>query len=156
MSSSDYLKLFKLVRNGDVNGLETFLSAPDVIDLNHENERTHLTPLMVACIRPSSNLEVIDLLIEKGAEVDYQTKDHYKSNSALMKAAGDGNVEAVKCLIKHGAQVDMKNENRKSALEFGCVNGNVEVVKVLLEVEGVKGLSSAFSAAGYHNHTELV
>ena len=82
-----------------------------------------------------------------------------------MKATEDGNVEAVKCLIKHGAQVDLKNENRKSALEFGCVNGNVEVVKILLEVEGVKGLSSgdiqhfvssAFSAAVNHNHTKLV
>ena len=60
----------------------------------------------------------------------------------------------------------MKNKNCRSALELGCENGNVEVVKVLLKV-GVKDLyissgdmqhfvSSAFSAAVTHNHTKLV
>ena len=122
MSSSDlYLKLFRLVRNGDVNGLETFLSAPDVIDLNHENERTHLTPLMVACIRPSSNLEVINLLIKKGAEVDYQTKDHYTlddGSSALMKAAEDGNVDRG-CQMSHKTWCSGGHEEQKLQVRFG-------------------------------------
>ena len=162
MNSSDYLKLFRLVRNGDVNGLGTFLSTSDLVDLNYENKRTHLTPLMVACNCPNSNLPVIDLLIEKGAEVDYQTNHGY---SALMKAVENGNVEAVKCLIKHGAQVDLEDNRGNSALEFGCEKGNVEVVKVLLEVEGVEGLSSgdmqhsvhsSFNTAVEHNRTKLV
>ena len=162
MNSSDYLKLFRLVRNGDVNGFHTFLSTSGIVDLNYENKKTHLTSLMVACNCPSSNLPMVKLLIEKGAEVDYQTDHGY---SALMKAAENGNVEAVKCLIKHGAQVDLGDNRGKSALEFGCEKGNVEVVKVLLEVEGVEGLSSgdmqhsvhsSFNAAVEHNHTKLV
>ena len=163
MNSSDYLKLFRLVRNDDVNGLQTFLSTSDLVDLNYENKRTHLTPLMVACNRPSSNLPMVKLLIEKGAEVDYQTDDH--GYSALMKAVENGNVEAVKCLIKHGAQVDLEDNRGNSALEFGCEKGNVEVVKVLLEVEGVESLSSgdmqhsvhsSFNTAVEHNRTKLV
>ena len=169
MSSSDYLKLYRIVKNGDVNGLQTFLTTSDQwqVDLNDENMSTHLTPLMVACTRPSSNLKMIDLLIENGAVVDYQTDD--RGYSALMKAVEVGNVEAVKCLIKHGAQVDLKdNDMGKSALEVGCKKGNVEVVKVLLEVEGVEGLSSgdmrhsishlhsAFESAVAFNRTKLV
>ena len=156
------MKVFRLVRNGDLDGLETFLSTSYLVDLNHENERTHLTPLMVACNRPNSNLEVINLLIEKGAEVDYQTDDH--GYSALMKAVEIGNVEVVKCLIKHGAQVDLKDNRGKSALEVGCEKGNIVVVEGLLKV-GAEGLSSgdvqysvhsSFNTAVEHNHTKLV
>ena len=173
MSSSDYLKLYRIVKDGDVNGLQTFLTASDQlqVNLNDENTSTHLTPLMAACTRPSSNLKMIDLLIENGAEVDYQTHTDDRGYSALMKAVEVGNVEVVKCLIKHGAQVDLKDNFRgKSALEVGCEKGNVEVVKVLvlLEVEGVQGLSSgdmqhsvshlhsAFESAVTFNHTKLV
>ena len=128
--SSSINKVFRLVRNGDLDGLKAFFSTDDAIDLNQVNQRA-LTPLMVACNRPSFNLPMIELLIEKGAEVDYQYNYGY---SALMQAlqVGKTNVEAVKCLIKHGAQVDSK------ALEVCCERGNVEVVKVLLQVEGIQ------------------
>ena len=128
--SSSLNKVFQLVRNGDLDGLKAFFSTDDTIDLNQVNQSA-LTPLMVACNRPSVSSDIIDLLIEKGAKVDYQYNYGY---SALMKAlqVGKTNVEAVKCLIKHGAQVDSK------ALEVCCEKGNVEVVKVLLQVEGIQ------------------
>ena len=120
--SSSLDKVFELVTSGNLDGLKAFFSTDDAIDLN--NQRTGLTPLMVACNR--ANLDIIELLIEKGAEVDYQY------NGALMKAVEVGKVESVKCLIKRGAQVGSK------ALEVGCKKGNVEVVKVLLQVEGIQ------------------
>ena len=133
--SSSLNKVFRLVRNGDLDGLKAFFSTDDTIDLNQVNPSTELTPLMVACNRPSVNLDIIELLIVKGAEVDYQYEGGY---SALMKAVEDGKVEIVKCLIKHGAQVDLKDNCRMSVLNVGCKKGNVKVIKALLEVEGIQ------------------
>ena len=170
--SSSLNKVFRLVRNGDLDGLKAFFSTDDAIDLNQVNPSTELTPLMVACNRPSVNLDIIELLIVKGAKVDYQYHGGY---SALMKAVEDGKVEAVKCLIKHGAQVDLEDKCGTSVLNVGCEKGNVEIVKVLLEVEGVQdelisgGMSSCclddmdysftrcpFNTAIKHKHIELV
>ena len=121
--------LFRLVRNGDLDGLKTLLSTNEEINLNAENPKTYLTPLMVACNRPSSNLEVISLLIKKGALVDYQS---VYGRSAFLLAIEQGNVEAAKCLIKHKAKVDLKNSRGESALDIGCKKGNIEVVKFLI------------------------
>ena len=128
--SSSLNKVFQPVRNGDFDGLKAFFSTDDTIDLNQVNQ-SKLTPLMVACNRPSVSLDIIELLIVKGAKVDYQYNYDY---SALMKAlqVGKIKVEAVECLIKHGAQVNSK------ALEVCCEKGNVEVVKVLLQVRGIQ------------------
>ena len=135
-----------------MDGLQKLLSTSRA-DLNSENKETHLTLLMEACNCSSSNLKkVIDLLIENGAEVDCKTNGY----SALMKAAENGKVEAVKCLIKHGALVDY------SALEVGCKQGMLEVVKVLLEAiqdsRDVKyfDCNSAFITAVGERHIELV
>ena len=136
--NSSLNKVFRLVRNGDLDGLKAFFSTDDTIDLNQVNPSTKLTPLMVACNRPSFNLPMIELLIEKGAEVDYQYRDYNGGHSALIKAVENGKVEAVKCLIKHGAQVDYIYKG-ESVLNFGCGKGNVEVVKALLEAEGIQG-----------------
>ena len=132
-------KVFRLARNDDLDGLKAFFSTDDAIDLNQVNDHENaLTPLMVACNHhPSVSLDIIELLIEKGAEIDYQYHGGY---SALMKAlqVRKTNLEAVKFLIKHGAQVDLKDNRGKSVLNVGCEKGNVEIVKVLLEVEGVQ------------------
>ena len=101
--------LFQLVRSDDLDGLKTLLSTNEEITLNEENPKTLFTPLMVACNRPISNLEVISLLIKKGALVDYQSG--YGPSSFLL-AIEQGNVEA--CLIKHKAKVDLKNSRQNS------------------------------------------
>ena len=173
MSSAAGLnKVFRLVRNDNLDDLKAFFSTNDSIDLNQVNQDTKLTPLMLVCNRPSVNLDIIELLIVKGAKVDYQYHGGY---SALMKAVEDGKVEVVKCLIKHGAQVDLEDKCGTSVLNVGCEKGNVEIVKVLLEVEGVQdelisgGMSSCclddmdysftrcpFNTAIKHKHIELV
>ena len=140
------LKLLRLVRNGDEDGLRTLLtdSTRDPIDLNRSLD-IEGTPLMVACGRPSVNLDIIKLLIDKGADVDYQPYD--SPYSPLMKAVEAGNIEAVKLLIRHGVQVDKKTLLKSeygeqvqvlSALRIACEKNDIEVVKTLLEVEGIK------------------
>ena len=120
------------------NGLDKFLSLShdDPIDLNRVNPTTHLTPLMVACKSNRLRSNMIKLLIEKGAEVDYQYNHH---DSALMRAVEGGNIEAVETLISCGARVDLENSGGKSALEIACEKGNAEIVNAFLEAEGIRG-----------------
>ena len=130
MSESDYTKLFQLVKSGHYYDLDEFLSRDHPIDLNRVNPTTHLTPLMVAC---KSNIK---LLIEKGAEVDYQ---YNHQGCALMRAVEKGNVGAVQTLISCGAQVDLKDSEGKSALGIACERGDVDIIDAFLEAEGIRG-----------------
>ena len=168
MSASDYAELFQLVQSGNTNNLKHFLSLSrkHPIDLNLVDKTTHLTPLMVASKSNQSRSDIIKLLIEKGADVDYRY-DH--QDSALMRAVKGGNIDAVETLISCGAQVDL---GQFSALENACIKGNAKVVNALLEAEGIQrsliagievdyedGYSvsySPFNFAVRYNHIESV
>ena len=135
MSESDYTKLFQLAKSGHYYDLDKFLSRDHPIDLNRVNPTTQLTPLMVACKynQPRSNIK---LLIEKGAEVDYQ---YNHQGCALMRAVEKGNVGAVQTLISCSAQVDLKDSEGKSALGIACERGDVDIIDAFLEADGIRG-----------------
>ena len=137
MSASDYEELLQLVKSGSYD-LRSFLSLSrdHPINLNREDPRTQLTPLMVACKSNRFRSSIIEVLIDKGAEVDYQ---YNHQGSALMKAVEGGNREAVETLISCGARVDLENSEGKSALEIACEKGNAEIVNAFLEAEGIRG-----------------
>ena len=132
MSESDYLKLFQLVRSCDVDGLNTFFSTDHdpPIDLNYSNPHTNCTPLVVACNRPSSNLDVIGLLLEKGADASYHIFGG--SPPAIVIAVNKGDLEAVKLFIRHGARANLKY-SESTVFEIACAKGDVEIVNFLLE-----------------------
>ena len=139
MSINDYAELLQLVKSGYAYDLKSFLSLSrdHPIDLNREDPRTQLTPLMVACKSNQSRSSIIEVLIDKGAEVDYQ---YNHQGSALMRAVEIGNIEAVETLISCGAQVDLENSGGKSALEIACEKGNAKVVNGFLRAEGIRGI----------------
>ena len=127
MAAQDFDPLFiSYVRNGDVESAKKFLSIHQ-IDLN---KGTYLTPLMLACKR--GHLKMIELLIEKGADVDFLTSS-YQARSALMLAVEDRKLDVVNLLIRLGAQVaDTRGSGRECALTIACKRGDLEIVKVLL------------------------
>ena len=126
------VKVFSFVRRGDLQGLETFLSSSTdgPIDLNQvkrsDNDHTELTPLMLAC--DHEKLDMIDLLIRKGAQVDFQLSSGI---TALIQAVRNGKVDLVNYLINCGAQLDLE-AYKMSALQIGCQVGSVEIVKSLM------------------------
>ena len=63
------------------------------------------TPLIVHASR--GNKEVVQELINQGANVDKQDNDGW---SALMVASRNGNMEIVQVLISAGAIPDLKNK----------------------------------------------
>ena len=115
--------LVDLVRSGDLQHVEDFLSTHH-IDLNQVTTSS-VSPLMVAC--KNGHLEIVELLLQKGAHMNFENKRH---ETALMAAAEGGNVEVVNLLLEHGA--DTSTGGDKTALSLACEQGSVEVVKVLL------------------------
>lgn len=100
---------------------------------NVDDERDKYTPLMAACSCPESEttqtLEAVTYLIENGANVKATNR---KRKTALMFAAGAGNVQVINKLLPI-CDMNVVDNQGWNAL-FWAVNYNqIEVVKLLLE-----------------------
>lgn len=136
--------LIDLVENGNVESVGRFLSSHQ-INLNQATDAVGGTPLTMACT--SGNLDMIKLLLEEGAEVDFHAANF---SSALTRAVKGGNVAVVKLLIEHGARVDL-TMNKKSSLEIACSEG-VEMVKAILGDIDISTVSEFPSCQGVASH----
>ena len=96
------------------------------------------TALLYAC--KGGNLEIVELLLEKGAVV---------SERALSPACKGGNLEIVKLLLEKGAVVSER------ALSPACKGGNLEIVKLLLE-KGADASERALSSACEIGNLEII
>jgi Ankyrin repeats (3 copies)/Domain of unknown function (DUF3471) len=116
---------FAAARKGDVAAVKAFLDAG--VDVNAKT-RYGATALSYACDK--GNLEVVKLLIERGADVN--VKDTFYGEDPLGWALSHGHVQVVKLLLDKGATgIDR-------ALMSGVEDGNVEIVKAVLEKSGIK------------------
>jgi len=86
------------------------------------------TPLMYAS--EEGNLEIVKLLISKGANVNARTKRNW---TALMLASGSGYTKIVKLLIEKGAELDVRDKGGGRAITNAKEKGHNEIVKLLKE-----------------------
>ena len=93
--------------------------------VNYYDEKDD-TPLMKAAGK--GHLEMVDLLISKGANINYATI----LGTALIGAAGGGHKEVVKILLHRGAGVNFSNNSGQTALHLAASSGHTEVVTILL------------------------
>ena len=93
------------------------------------------TPLIVACNMTDEYLAV--RLLSAGCRVD---ASGYEDNTALHRAAERGSVELV-CLLVDDADADMALTNAagNTPLMVACENGNVDVVRCLLQRSATTG-----------------
>ena len=110
-----------------------------------------LTPLMVAVAQnapaegsiflPSSTrpLEIAKLLIEKGADVNAQSKN---GTTPLMVAATHNNPPMIGLLIESGADVTLKNKQGKTAAEVAELNKNAEAAQAIRVLSTAKAASA--------------
>ena len=106
-------------------------------DLNVLEPSRASTPLITAAAlgRP----EAAKMLIEEGADLDYQNND---GSTALHTAALFCHVEIVKALLEHGADKTLKNNTGKTALEivelpFDVIKPAYDALQVALKPAGV-------------------
>ena len=129
------------------------------MDVNETNA-DGFTPLAMAAY--NGHDKIVELLIKNKAEVD--TPD-LKGNTPLSHAASCGEASAprtVKVLLDAGAEINaVDNGEHFTALMMAAAEGNLEVVKLLLEEGADKSMvdtdgESAAHFARLNGHTEIV
>ncbi|WP_339041993.1 ankyrin repeat domain-containing protein [Spiroplasma endosymbiont of Apeira syringaria] len=77
------------------------------------------------------DLEALKVLLENGADVNYEDQD---GNTSLMLAAESGFLEVVKVLLENGADVNYESQkNGNRPLMLATRRGNFEIVKHLID-----------------------
>ncbi|MFC1842303.1 ankyrin repeat domain-containing protein, partial [Candidatus Dependentiae bacterium] len=119
--------------NIDTKKIKKLLQYKD-IDVNKlsygENELKRVSPLSLACYR--GNIEVVKLLLQKGADVNKADKD---GQTPLHEACSCfcGKLDIVKVLLQNGADVNKANKNGLTPLYWACCRGKLDIVKCLLQ-----------------------
>ena len=78
----------------------------------------------------NGHLEVAELLLERGAEVDVQNENQ---ETPLHLTSEDGVLEIARMLIKRGSNVNSQDTRGWTPLHSAARNGHLDVVKLLLD-----------------------
>ena len=123
--------------NGDTDIVKNLLAA----GANINTQDTYgWTALMFACRDVKEDTELIQTLIDSGANIALRTKEKDNKSDALMIASAYGNLNAVKTLIAAGANINTKDKNDWSAMHWASGMGHKEVVDALLAAGAKKDL----------------
>lgn len=144
--------------SGDRQMVELLLKY-DTVDLDTMDPKNGSTPLLHAC--EAGNAEVAALLLTKGANplicktespltcasrlgqlrvvelllahpaIDTDQPDG-KGHTALIAACEWGQEHVAAVLLDRGANVNLTDHEHRTALIYACVNGNAEIVQLLL------------------------
>ncbi len=122
-------------------------------------EGMYLPPGLKAPSGPEKNqLEMAELLLDKGAEVNAKDKD---DRTALMLAAEDGKADVVKLLLNRGANANSQTRDGITALMLAVGKGHYDAVKALLERQADvnakdKDGQTALMEAAWKRHSQIV
>lgn len=138
-------EFFAAARKGDTAAVKSLLDKG--VDVNAKT-RYGATALSYACDK--GHIEVVKLLIERGADVN--SKDTFYGEVPIGWALSKDHVQIVKLLLDKGAA------GIERALMSGVQDGNVEIVKVVLEKGGLKPetLNNALRRASSGGNKEIV
>lgn len=119
---------FSAIRNGDISKVKRFLD--EGCDTHATGGRFHGTFLMETC--RFQNTEIVDMLIERGAEVNTSggglwTPLHYACDGLRDMP------EIVQALLRYGAELEPKDHHDRTPLHLACKRGSVQVALTLLK-----------------------
>lgn len=131
-SPNEYLN--EACENNDIQGIIDALK----LGANINNKDGNLPPLYLACMR-CENKEIIEYLLENGADPNIQTK--MNKLTPLMQCSISGRLDIATVLLDRGADVNIIGFSMEwTALSYSYVNGRVEVFKELIN----RGASTEF------------
>jgi TonB family protein len=92
-----------------------------------DGETLGTTPLVMAA--GASDVEMVDLLIERGADVN---KGNNSQVTPLLSACLTGRMEVVKYLLEKDAEVNAQSQNGLSALQAAVLRNDPELIELLV------------------------
>lgn len=129
--------LINASEDGDLNRATVLLDQG--ADVN-EGIFNGYNPLLAACWRFDAKIDMVKLLLERGANVNYRDLNR---NTALNMAVSNNRIDIVRLLLKYGASKDLtgcvhSNDLSITPLELAQMKGNVQIIQ-LLETADSKG-----------------
>lgn len=107
--------------------LEKGADANTVCEIENEHIYMPPTPLMNAVYNGNTN--IINMLLENGADINYTTDEM----TPLIYAAYKGNTNIINTLLENGADINYTNYYGMTALMYAASYNQFEAVKILLE-----------------------
>jgi uncharacterized protein len=142
--------LAQCAREGDTKAVELFMKAgfpPDSRD-------KYGVPLLCLAAR-GKHRAVVEILLERGAELDLQSED--RGYSPLMDAAQAGSADLVALFLGKGALPDLTSKDGQTALVVAVGRNDAEVARILVsggadpDLSDKLGLSARKYAALFKN-----
>ena len=124
----DTRELFKVAKLGDVARMRVLLAEnPKLV---HERDKEGSTPLHWAAWKGHAN--VVDLLLESGADIQAHNENFHWGTTALHAAAHGNHRAAAEVLLAHGADVNaVRSTGSGTPLEETKVHNATAVARVL-------------------------
>ena len=88
-----------------------------------------VTPLLMSCFK--SDYSMIQLLLNRGAEIDYSNP--HDGAMPLLVCCATGAIEIVMLLLENGANINCVDGNKNSALMVALMHGHQDIVNLLLD-----------------------
>ena len=123
---------------GDIETVDQHLKAGT--DANHSEWTRESSPLITASI--FGEVEIAKLLIENGADVNYQNEE---GSTALVAASLTGQNGITNLLIQNGAKVNIQNNEGSTALIVASLLCYEDVVKSLLDNGADKEIKNKYN-----------
>ena len=153
-------ELVHAIKMGDTDEVGRVLTS-GMADVNHLVGYIGTSPLYDAIFTRKSKINVVQLLLDYGADPNQAIKDGW---TPLHIAACKGQIDVVKLLLHRGANTNMAACHGTTALHMAASSGRKDVVQVILDAgadinmakqDGKTALSSA-RASGYRDIVKML
>ena len=124
------------VSDGNIEEVKQLIGNGSNVNLKYDGQ----PPILIATIK--GHLEIMEYLIEKGANIKYKDKNGYTSFHHAAESASENNVDIFRKLIvlavrKNVDGVNIKTSEKtaesRSPLHIAAIKGRVEIMKFLIE-----------------------